>query len=1124
MKRNTAAKILALLLTMSMMVSPCVPACAEDNEGHLAVNPDGQTIDKNTSTGEIDLNNGEIITNEGTVKNNRGDIQFNNGEVSYNYEFMYYNYNFVYGNMAGGVIKTNDWEIDYNFGEVTDNSSTGIVKHNEGDVRQNNGTVITNEKTKDTEGYLVDNNGTVEINRGGVTRNTGIIGRNEGNVEFNVSTITTNTKDGRINGNAGTLTNPNEGYIGYNNANLDTNSATGRVKNNMVYIGTNEGFVERNWKGIENWQNARIGLNKPGATVMQNDDDILFNNGAVTTNNGSVNVNTGTVTINTGTVTTNSLGGIVETNDGTVESNLDGGTVITNQSLITANTGTVTSNTGSGVITTNTGTVTTNASGGTITTNNGTVTTNDAGGTITENNSPLTNANAGTITANNANLAANGATGTITANHARLNTNAGTVEENSSDGEIVLNNGTVETNAGTIWTNKGLVAENNGTVAANDNTIGTVDEAGHVTGNTGEVQDNYPDSDVLNLENGIVENNYGNVYNYGGTVGLNRNRGTEYFPVGIVNASRNITITSSGLKQAYGQTWLGQTAGVQSTATIVCTPKQGYEISEFQGLSNNVSAEELADGSWRLTVTSGVQTTIIIPEAIATGVPTHHVYLSATGDSGATLTGAGDYAEGETVTLSAVPSRMHGFVMWEVESGDVTIVNHQFTMPASDVVIVGRFDDTHRVYVSPENDDGAVLSGEGDYIAGTTVTLTAQPGAGHYFKSWHVILGDVAITNNQFTMPEKDVLIIAMFGPLYETQTEVTPAGVGTAAASPASAPEGAQVTLTATPDSGYHFKEWRVVSGDITIENNQFTMPAGEVAVTAVFEGETPYRIISDGAAVARVFDGWSICETTQAVHGERVSLTLSEDSVPQPGQYFTREYAVDGVSLGREYDDNGLSSWPVTNFTMPDHSVNITAAQAPREPLVLDFSQSDSLTMDYVAWVQLQSRDDVTFTSGVDLDNSGTPDLAVTEPDWETTSDFTLTLLPEADAVGTFAFPFTDNRDRFSPIVLKIAVPSFGPAIFTMPSGLTAIEAGAFEGDTFISIVDAPNCTSIGAEAFKGCTRLTQIRVNGNCQIDDTAFTGCGTVYVFAPAGGDTETWCDGRTDVVFVEETPY
>ncbi len=65
----------------------------------------------------------------------------------------------------------------------------------------------------------------------------------------------------------------------------------------------------------------------------------------------------------------------------------------------------------------------------------------------------------------------------------------------------------------------------------------------------------------------------------------------------------------------------------------------------------------------------------------------------------------------------------------------------------------------------------------------------------------------------------------------------VTTDGNGTAKADKTSAAAGTVVTLTATPKSGYTFKQWQVITGGVTIKDNKFTMPAGNVEVKAVFE-----------------------------------------------------------------------------------------------------------------------------------------------------------------------------------------------------------------------------------------------------------------------------------------------
>lgn len=66
---------------------------------------------------------------------------------------------------------------------------------------------------------------------------------------------------------------------------------------------------------------------------------------------------------------------------------------------------------------------------------------------------------------------------------------------------------------------------------------------------------------------------------------------------------------------------------------------------------------------------------------------------------------------------------------------------------------------------------------------------------------------------------------------------KVSTDGNGTAMADKTSAAAGTVVTLTATPKSGYTFKQWQVVTGGVTIKDNKFTMPAGNVEVKAIFE-----------------------------------------------------------------------------------------------------------------------------------------------------------------------------------------------------------------------------------------------------------------------------------------------
>lgn len=150
--------------------------------------------------------------------------------------------------------------------------------------------------------------------------------------------------------------------------------------------------------------------------------------------------------------------------------------------------------------------------------------------------------------------------------------------------------------------------------------------------------------------------------------------------------------------------------------------------------------------------------------------------------------------------------------------------------------------------------------------AGATVTLTADAApSGRRFKEWTtgdgVIFADATSSSTTFIMPDKAVMVTATYEnlPAEEYSITVQNNGHGTANANVNSAAQGTEITLTASPASGYRFKEWQVVSGTAIIENNQFTMPAGNMVIKAVFE-ENPvvtYTVAFDLAGGTRTGGG---------------------------------------------------------------------------------------------------------------------------------------------------------------------------------------------------------------------------------------------------------------------------
>ena len=214
-----------------------------------------------------------------------------------------------------------------------------------------------------------------------------------------------------------------------------------------------------------------------------------------------------------------------------------------------------------------------------------------------------------------------------------------------------------------------------------------------------------------------------------------------------------------------------------------------------------------------------------------------------------------------------------GFILWELFSGELpdgltlkmttgeisgtptTEETATFTVRAINSVGNDKKELSITIANTPAVEHTVTVSNDGNgtgtatpstAAAGTTIILTAMPNEGYHFKEWEVISGGVTIKDNKFLMPNGNVEVKAIFeedAPPVPTEFTITVKtdSNGTASASHAKAVVGTEITLIATPKTGYHFKEWEVISGGVTISNNKFTMPNGNVTIKAIFEKDAP-------------------------------------------------------------------------------------------------------------------------------------------------------------------------------------------------------------------------------------------------------------------------------------------
>ena len=153
--------------------------------------------------------------------------------------------------------------------------------------------------------------------------------------------------------------------------------------------------------------------------------------------------------------------------------------------------------------------------------------------------------------------------------------------------------------------------------------------------------------------------------------------------------------------------------------------------------------------------------------------------------------------------------------------------------------------------------------------------------------------------------------------------------GNGTGTASSSTAAAGAEITLTATPDTGYRFKEWRVVSPTgLVITDNKFTMPGENVEIKAIFEknsstggsggggggGVTTYPITVKSAK-----NGGVTASHKSAAKGTAVTLTVAPD----------KGYVLDTLTVldGKDKEIKLTEKNGEYTFTMPDSKVTVEA-----------------------------------------------------------------------------------------------------------------------------------------------------------------------------------------------------
>ena len=184
-------------------------------------------------------------------------------------------------------------------------------------------------------------------------------------------------------------------------------------------------------------------------------------------------------------------------------------------------------------------------------------------------------------------------------------------------------------------------------------------------------------------------------------------------------------------------------------------------------------------------------------------------------------------------------------------------------LPAGNYFV--RYAEDHNHFASP---DAEVTVGEGTPLADCTITFNASGGSGSMdsvtvnagtiyilpacgftapadqeFKAWEIGGTEYKVGDSYTVLVDTEIKALWENSVITPTTYTVTVSndGNGTASASHAKAAAGTEITLTATPNTGYHFKEWEVINGGVTIKDDKFLMPDTNVEIKAIFEEDAP-------------------------------------------------------------------------------------------------------------------------------------------------------------------------------------------------------------------------------------------------------------------------------------------
>lgn len=198
------------------------------------------------------------------------------------------------------------------------------------------------------------------------------------------------------------------------------------------------------------------------------------------------------------------------------------------------------------------------------------------------------------------------------------------------------------------------------------------------------------------------------------------------------------------------------------------------------------------------------------------------------------------------------------------------------------------------------------------YPNGTSVQLTPVPAAGYIFVNW---TGDLTGSADPATITmDASKTITAVFSSSIYDLTISTNGNGTTAPTGTVTATDGVPVSISATPDAGYEFNRWEVISAagtaaiaDVSTAATTVTLNGGDAEVRAFFNVTGFVYPEECGSGESMIVDGSAIISQDLTVNSlTALNLVVTPKwEIPPPDYVFNRDYNLPDLNNVKKYID---------------------------------------------------------------------------------------------------------------------------------------------------------------------------------------------------------------------------